>query len=207
MREREALLRLEMSNVGKAAVFLNLEDAAAIAAQSEQPIRLGGERVDNLIFAGPDFARRLTFGEGVDVSAFRDGGTSVGRLERLRLDDSDGDGGHSLHRQRRERVAALVADTGGIDRSVGCDGNGRDFAARRLEQNVALAAGIDAVDEARAVGAGDEVSLCIPGEIADVGFVALEEELRSSAGFGDVDTIDGGGIARGDVEAAGGIEG
>ena len=57
--EAQALLRLEMGNVGIAAVVLNAENAPAIAAQRQQAIGPGSQRVDDLILAGPELARRL----------------------------------------------------------------------------------------------------------------------------------------------------
>ncbi len=66
---------------------------------------------------------------------------------------------------------------------------------------------IDAVDQAGAVGACDEIALCVPGQRADVRLVALEEQFGCCAGLGGIDAVDRSGIAGGDVEASGGIEG
>ena len=113
----------------------------------------------------------------------------------------------SLHRQRRQRIVALVAHAGRVDGSVGADGDGGDLAPRGLEEHVALALRIDAVDQAGAVGAGDQIALRVPGQSADVRLVALEEQLRRGARLGGIDAVDGSGIAGGDVEPPGGVEG
>ena len=57
--EAEALLRFDVSDVGVVAVLLNAEDVTAIAADGEQTVGLRGEGVDDVVFAGPDFARGL----------------------------------------------------------------------------------------------------------------------------------------------------
>ena len=103
--------------------------------------------------------------------------------QRAGLDDGDGGSADALHGKRRQGIVALVAHAGGVDGAVGADGDGGDLAAGRFEEHVAFAFGADAVDEAGAVGAGDEVALGVPGQGADVGFVALEECLRLGAGL------------------------
>ena len=90
----------------------------------------------------------------------------------------------SLHRQRRQRIMALVAHAGRVDRSVGADGNGGDLPPRRLEEHVALALRIDAVDQSRAVGAGNQVALRVPCQSADMRLVALEKQFRRGAWLG-----------------------
>ena len=45
----------------------------------------------------------------------------------------------SLHRQRRQRIVALVAHAGRVDGSVGSHGDRGDLAPRRFKEHVALA--------------------------------------------------------------------
>ena len=108
-----------------AAVFLNAEDAAAIAGERQQAVGLRSQRIDDLVFAGPELARRLAFDQRVNLAAFGNGGAGVGRLQRSRLNHGDGDRARSLHGQRRQRVVALVAHAGRVDGSVGGDGDAR----------------------------------------------------------------------------------
>ncbi len=72
-------------------------------------------------------------------------------------------------------IAALVAHAGGVDGSVGGDGDGGNFAAGRLKEHVAFALRVDAVDQAGAVRAGDQIAFRVPRQGADVRLVALEE--------------------------------
>ena len=173
--EAQALLRFDVGDVGVVAVLLNAEDVSAIAADGEQAVGLRGECVDDVVFAGPDFARGLVFGEGVDLSAFGRGGAGVCGLQRTGLDDGEGDGANALHRKRGQRIVAFVADAGGEDGAVGGDGDGGDLAARGFEEHVAFALRADAIDEAGAVGAGDQIAFGVPREGADVLFVGFEE--------------------------------
>ena len=78
---------------------------------------------------------------------------------------------------------------------------------RGIEEHVAFAFGADAVDEPRSVGAGDQIALRVPGQRADVRFIGLEKGFRLRAGLGGIDAVDGAGIAGGDVQAAGLVEG
>ena len=55
--QAEALLRINVRDVGIVAIFLNAEDVSAIAADGEQAVGLRGEGVNNVVFAGPYFAR------------------------------------------------------------------------------------------------------------------------------------------------------
>ena len=112
----------------------------------------------------------------------------------------------TLHGQRRQGIVALVADAGCEDGSVGGDGHGGDFAARGFKEHVAFALRTDAIDEAGAVGAGDEVALRIPRERADVLLIALEKQFGLCIGSCGIDAVDGTRAAGGDVESAGGVE-
>ena len=174
----QPLLRLQVGDVGVAAVVGDAEDAAAIAGERQHAVGLRGQRVDDLVLAGPKFARRLAFGERVNLAAFGHRGAGVGRLHRSRLNDGHRDRPGSLHGQGRQRIAALVAHAGGVDGSIGGDGDGGDLAARRFKEDVAFAVEIDAVNQAGAVGAGNQIAFSVPGERADVLLVALEKSLR-----------------------------
>ena len=57
--QAESLLRFEMADVGVGAVVGDAEDVAAIAGEREQAVGARGEGVDNVIFVGPELARRL----------------------------------------------------------------------------------------------------------------------------------------------------
>ena len=63
----EALLGVEVGDVGEGAVVLNAEDAAAIAGESEESVRAGGEGVDDFIFPGPELSGCLAVRENVDL--------------------------------------------------------------------------------------------------------------------------------------------
>ena len=95
--EAEALLRSYVRDVGVVAVLLNAEDVTAIAADGKQTTGLRREGVDDVIFAGPDFAWGLVWREGIDLSAFRRGGACVGSLQRAWLDDGEGNRSNALH--------------------------------------------------------------------------------------------------------------
>ena len=85
---------------------------------------------------------------------------------------------------------ALVAHAGRVDGAIGGYCERSNLAARRLEEHVAFALWADAIDQARAVRAGDQVALRVPCERADVLLVALEEEFRLCSGLGGIDAID-----------------
>jgi hypothetical protein len=56
-----------------------------------------------------------------------------------------------LHRQRRQRIAALVAHAGRVDRAIFADGQRGNLASRRFKKHVALAFRADAINQAAAV--------------------------------------------------------
>ena len=114
---------------------------------------------------------------------------------------------NALHGERGQGIVALVANAGGEDGAVGGYGHGGDFAARGFEEHVAFALRADAIDEAGAVGAGDQISFCVPGESANVLFVAFEKQFGMGVGICGIDAVDCAGSADGDVELAGGVEG
>ena len=145
--EAQALLRLQVGNVGVAAVVMNAEDASAIPAQRQQAIGTGSQRIDNLILARPEFAWRLALCQSVNICPLGHRDTGVCRLQRLRLHNRDTDRADSLHRQRRQWVAALVAHARRIDRAVRPDHNGRNLTPWCLEEHVSVALRIDAVDQ------------------------------------------------------------
>ncbi len=67
--QAQSLLRLQMGHVCKAAVVGDPEDAPSIARQRQQSVRARGQRVDNLVFSGPKFTRRLNWVSEAGVSA------------------------------------------------------------------------------------------------------------------------------------------
>ena len=93
-------------------------------------------------------------------------------------------GPHGCHRCRERIVAgdagALFSGGGGVDIAGCIDGERGDFFLGGAVENEGFAGGRDAIDEAAAVGAGDEVAFGIEGQNANVDFVALEE--KRSAG-------------------------
>ena len=113
----------------------------------------------------------------------------------------------ALHGERGQGIVALVADAGSEDGAVGGDGDGGNFAARGFKEHVAFALRTDAIDEAGAVGAGDQVAFRVPRESANVLFVALEKQFWLCVGLGGIDAVDCTGSADGDVELSGGVEG
>src|SRR5215469_9228273 len=170
-----------MRDVGVASIFLNAEHSPAIAGNGEKTIGAGRKRVDDVIFAGPEFAGRLTILECVDFGSIRKGSAGVDRADRGRLNNRDGGGSYPLHRKRGQGVVRFVAYVSGVDGTGGVDGNRCNLAARRFEQHIAFAFGTDAIDKTGAVGAGDQVSFRVPRQGANVGFVALEELFRRRA--------------------------
>ncbi len=102
---------------------------------------------------------------------------------------------------------AFVANAGGEDGAIGGDGDRGDFATRGFKQHVAFALRTNAIDEAGAIGAGDEVALGVPGESANMLFVALEKQFGTGVGICGIDAVDFAGAADGDVELAGGVKG
>ena len=166
--QAEALLSIEVGDVGVDAVVLNAEDVTAIAGEGEQAVgtvrrerrrcRLCWTRV--CAEPGLRRVRRFRFLRAGRCLRWRPGATG--------LDDGDGGGANALHGKRGQRIAGLVADAGGVDGAFGSDGYGGDFAPGGIEEHVALALGADAVDEAGAVRAGDQIALRIPCERANV---------------------------------------
>jgi len=77
----------------------------------------------------------------------------------------------------------FVAYAGCVDGSVGGYGKRSNLTARRFIEHVAFALFVYAINEARAIGAGNQIAFCIPGQGADVRFIGLEEEFRLAAGF------------------------
>src|ERR1700744_4404580 len=71
---------------------------------------------------------------------------------------------------------ALFSHAGGVDVALLIDCQRGDLFFRRAVEHEAFALRRDAVDEATALGTGDEVLVVIEGELADEGFVALEED-------------------------------
>src|SRR5208337_2514216 len=102
---------------------------------------------------------------------------------------------------------ALIAHAGCVDGSTSADGNSGDLPPRRLEEHVALALRVDAVDQPRTVRAGDQVALAVPCESANMRLVAPEKQLRRCAQLANVDAIDGSGIARGNIKPPRRVEG
>ena len=121
--EAQALLRLQVGNVGVGAIVTNAEDASAIPAQRQKAIGPGSQRIDNLILARPEFAWRMALRQSVNIRPLGHRGAGVCHLQRLRLHDRDTYRADPLHWQRRQWVAALVAHAGRINRSVCPDHN------------------------------------------------------------------------------------
>ena len=93
----------------------------------------------------------------------------------------------------------LFADASSIDVPSPIDGQGGDLLLGRAVQNEAIALRRDAIDEAAAVGAGEEVAKLVEVEGANLGFVALEKQ---AAGTVAVNAEDLAAIAGADVELA-----
>ena len=58
--ETKTLLRLQMADVSVTAIVVDAEDVAAIAGDREKAVRAGRQCVDDIVFAGPQFAWRLS---------------------------------------------------------------------------------------------------------------------------------------------------
>ena len=88
----------------------------------------------------------------------------------------------------------FFSDACGIDVAGFVDGQGRDFFFRRAVEHEAFSAGRDAIDQAAAVGTGDQIAFVVKGHHPDVGFVTLKENgvlpLRCDAE--DLSVISGG---------------
>ena len=181
--EAQALLRLDVGDIGVVAILLDAEDVATIAADGEHSIGACGERVDDVVFAGPDLARSLVGGDGIDFSAFGRGGAGIRGLQRTGLHDGESDGADALHGKRRKRIVGFVAHAGCVDGAVGADSDGGDFAARSFKEHVAFALRADAIDQAGAVGAGDQVAFCVPRQGTDVLLVALKKISGPASGL------------------------
>src|SRR5580658_7037526 len=97
-----------MTNVGKAAVILNAEQASAVSAERKQTIWTICKCVNDLVLARPEFTWGLAFRQDKNLGPLRHGGTRIGRLKRSRLNHRDRNRSHSLHRQRRQWLVTLV---------------------------------------------------------------------------------------------------
>ncbi len=100
--------------------------------------------------------------------------------------DRDGWSGHNrTHGRRRSgrrgRRPALLAGSGGIDIACEVHGESGDLLFGCAVQDEGFALRGDAIDQATAVGAGDEVAAIVEVEGANLGFVALEEEAAIAA--------------------------
>ena len=112
-----------------------------------------------------------------------------------------------MHRQRRQRIVALVSHAGRVDGSVGGHGNRRDLALWRLEEHVALALRVDPVDQSRSVGAGNQIALGVPRQRPNVLLIALEKSLGLGGGLGGINAIHSSRSARGDIQPPRFVEG
>src|ERR1700733_1262656 len=83
------------------------------------------------------------------------------------------------------------------------EGEGRDLFLGGAVEDETFPGGRNAVDQAAAVGAGDEVSVGVEGQHADGGLVTFEEQRVFAFGG---DTVDFSVVAGGHVEIAGVVE-
>ena len=200
-------MRVKVGHIGVATIVDDRENLPAVAGECNQASVARGQRVDDLILAGPQTARSLPLSQRVNLASLGHRDAGVSRLQRLRLDDGDGCGANSLHGQRRQWIAALVAHAGRVDGPVCAHGHRRDLAPWSLEQHVAFALRIDSVDQPRTIRAGNQVAFGVPGQRADVLLVALEERFRLCVGPGGVDAVHRSRTAGGDVQPPGCVEG
>ncbi len=200
--QAKPLLRRKVRDVVVAAVRVDSEDVAAIAAQCQQPIRLRCERVDNLVLIAPQLARRLALAQRVDLRPLRHGCARVRRLHRSGLHHRDRDRGHSLQRQRRQGIVALVAGAGRVNGSVLVHSDRGNLTPWRFKQNVAFSLRVDAVHQSAAVRPRNQVALAVPRQRPDVRLVAPEELLGLCAGPAHVQPIHRARRSRRNVEPA-----
>ena len=98
----------------------------------------------------------------------------------------------------------LLAGPGGVDIAGVVNGERGDFFLGSAVEDERLASWRDAIDQAAAIGAGNQIPLGIEGEDANVHFVAFEEQRVFAVG---ADLVDFAMIARGYVKIAGVVEG
>ena len=199
--ERGDLVGTGIEQVGEGAIGGDGKKTSAIAgARDEASTGIKGEGVNNVGGGVPDAARRTIGSKAVDFRARRWRRESARERPRRQASLVAAAGNDSPRRWLAAcGAAAFFADTRGIDVALLIDGERGDFFFRRAVEDEAFALRRDAVDEAAAVGSGDEVLLVVDGESADVGFVALEEDAALAAA---IDTEDFAVIASGDVESA-----
>ena len=104
---------------------------------------------------------------------------------------------------RCSRARAFLAHAGGIDVAFAIEGERRDLFLGSAVQDEAFAGRRNAVYQAAAIGAGNQVALRIERQHADVGLVALEENRVLALGS---DFVDLAVVAGGDVQVSGLVE-
>ena len=84
--------------------------------------------------------------------------------------------GSDACRRRSAALGSFLAHAGGIDVAFTVERERGDLFLGSAVEHEAFAGRRNPVDQAAAISAGDQVSLGIEREHADVGFVALEED-------------------------------
>ena len=106
-------------------------------------------------------------------------------------------------RARKRRCTALLARSGSEDISHAIHGQGRDFFLGCAVQHEALTLGRDAINQPTAIGAGDEITLIVESQSANLRLVALKEEVAITVA---INTKDLAAIAGTDVKLSLAIE-
>ena len=156
-------------------------NAPTIAGGSQHPVRRPRQRIENVIVPTPDLARRpAAMRDCVELRAFGDERVAVEGLHGSRRDNGDSRRHRCLpgNRQRRQVVSPLLAHAGGIDRPIGRNNDRGDLLPRCVVQHESLPRRIDAIDEPRAVGSGDQIARLIEGQRANVLLIAFVKQLR-----------------------------
>jgi len=199
--EAGGLRGVKVRDVFKLAALVNAIDVATVAAGGDEAVFAPMQSVDDVVVAAPEHAGRAAGGDLINLRAVRDERVAAGSLHGACRDNGDGRGdgaaGAAAGRQRGKRIFALAADACRVDGAVGRDREGGDFLFGRVVDHICLAALADAIDEAGAVRACDEVAVGREGEGADVRLVALVEERGLAAGR---DLVNGSGSAGRDVK-------